>query len=240
MQIQKRKLFIILLILIFSMLLIVRGYTQETPKIDKVFPDTAPAGEMVFIRGSGFTADKSKVKVFFGDKTAKIVVAAEKSIAVEVPEGIEECDVIVEIDGKKSNPAPFKLGEKEDITSKAPRIKITLTVTDPIAKVGKTITGTFKVTGTENPVEINFKNQSPDVVALPDGNEQTVITSGGSENIYSFEIKALTGPRTYDISYNWKTCEIETTSKKETWETIDLTKKPSMEKNQCPDSKKEE
>lgn len=203
-------------------------FSQSLPKITKLFPDTASPGEMIIIIGEGFTSEAGKIIVYFGDKPVKAAVASDKSIAVDVPKDIRDCEVLVEINGIKSNSVTFKLGTAENTKSLEQKIKISLTVTDPVADVGKIITGTFKATGTENPVKINFKNQSPEVVSIEGGNEQTIVTSGGSENIYNFKIKALSGPKKYTISYSWQIHKLEIETKENIWEKINLIQKPSM------------
>lgn len=196
---------------------------QDAPKIEKLLPETGQAGSTVFIRGSGFTSQKEREHVFFGSTEAKVIVSTDSSIAVEVPQGSGSCPVSVVVDGKKSNEIPFAFGsggEAEESTT------ISLTVSDPVADVGKTITGTFQVKGTKDPVRIHFTNDSPDVIALDGGNEQTVVTSGGEANEYTFPIHALSGPKHYTISYSWKTVSGEETVTRSGWEKISLSVKP--------------
>lgn len=231
MQVCKKNYFTIIISFFLCSILFCKAYPQDAPSIIKLLPDHAVPGDTIFIiMGKGFMSDGNKVNVFFGDKIAKIVASSEKSIAVKVPEGIKNCEVVVEINGIKSNFVSFKVNTDEEGKTKTPKIKIQLTVSDPVADVGKVITGAFRVVGTEKPIEISFQNQSPDVISIEGGNNQTVITSGGTENIYSFKIKALTGPRKYTISYNWKIHEHQMMTTKYIWEEIDLNKKPSMKK----------
>ena len=246
---KKILLFILLFFFVPSVL-----FAAESPRIEKLMPPDAMPGKILIIRGTGFTTDKSKIKINFGGTPAKAITATDKSILTEVPPGVTECEITVEIEGQVSNPYSFKAGAGNAGASK-PGIEVKLTVTDPVAHVGTKITGTFTVTGTDAPLKIHFTNKSPEIVSVEGGNDQTIMTSGGSSNTYSFPIHAIAGPSLYTIAYNWKNFLVETreirviiekpgapatgespvppviTTPGNIWENIDLNIKPSMKKN---------
>jgi hypothetical protein len=185
---------------------------------------------MLIITGSGFSSEKAKVKVFFGETPGRVFVSSPVSIGVEVPRGQGECPLTVEVEGRRSSPAQFNIGEASGEKPASAGVRVSMEVSDPVADVGKTITGTFRVTGTERPVRIRFRNESPEVVSVDGGNEQSVVTRGGADNVYTFPIRAITGPRRYSFSFAWENYETEKTSHKKIWERVDLTLKQSQAK----------
>jgi len=56
-------------------------------------------------------------------------------------------------------------------------------------------------------VRIHFVNRSPAIVEFVGGNEQTVTSSGGTPNTCTFRIRGVSGPRLYDVDYDWRRAE---------------------------------
>lgn len=50
-------------------------------------------------------------------------------------------------------------------------------------------------------MKVWFKNKNPDVASIKGGDEQTVTSSGGENNIYIIDITGIDGTRKYKIKF---------------------------------------
>lgn len=176
---------------------------------------TGKVGGTVVIRGAGFGEQRENVSVFFGDAPAKVVSARDQSLLVQVPaEAPKVCDVVVEVNGRRSQPMKFEC-----------QPSIVLTVGKNPLPVGETTTGVFRVYHSDLPTTIQFVNESPDIVTFVAGDRQTGQTCGGANNIFEFQILGKGGPRTYDVGYSWTTSAVETQRYTLPWERTNPTRK---------------
>lgn len=170
----------------------------SSPVIKKLLPSKAGPGSMIFILGENFSREKSLLKVFFGEREAKVMKCNEESIAVEVPKDATDCQVRVKVGEAESAGAPFSSVAEQE----APRRpRVTLTVGKSPIEPGETTWGKFQVLNTTKPLKIWFANRNPDVASIKGGDQQTVTTSGGENNIYMIEITGIDGTRIYEIVY---------------------------------------
>lgn len=178
--------------------------SDDLIRIDKIIHPRSAPGSTIFIRGRNFP-DKNRIKVFFGDQEGKILTGNSESLAVVVPQVSEECQVYLLVDGRKSNLVTFTPGKGEEATpgtgSEEPGIAVKLTVGKPKIKEGETTWGKFTVTGTTRPVKIHFVNRDPGVASVDGGNEQTLKSSGGEENLLTITIRGTKGHAYYTIEY---------------------------------------
>ena len=73
-------------------------------------PDTGKAGDEITIEGMGFGNSAGSNSVYFGTLDTEIISWSDRQITVEVPTGVTDCDVTVEVDGAVSNKVSFKTG----------------------------------------------------------------------------------------------------------------------------------
>lgn len=158
----------------------------------------------MIVSGPGFGTSRNDVTVFFGCVGCRPLVVNDTSLAVNVPaDAAEACDVEVQVHGQFSNPVAFTMGEEASTTA-APRIRVKLQVGKNPLKIGEETSGVFTVENTRERVRIHFINKSPAVVEFVGGNEQTVTSSGGETNTATFTIRGITGPRMYNVDYDWQ------------------------------------
>jgi len=70
-----------------------------------------------------------------------------------------------------------------------------------LLKVGGHATLTLAVAGTEDPIELRLENTTPNIVSLERGNDQKVLTSGGSRNQATREVSARS-PGDFGLRYS--------------------------------------
>lgn len=202
------------------------------PVLQSLLPQAAAPGTTVFVTGSGFGSDRAAVTVRFGEVPGKVIVVRDTSLGVNVPEGAPaHCDVTVEVAGQRSNGLPFRVGEA---TEAAPRVRVRLDVgKNPLSR-GEETTGVFTVEGTEEPVRLHFVNSNPDAVEFVGGHDQTVTTTGGASNTYTFAIRGLAGQRLYRVAFDWKRpgAPEEAPEWKLPWGRVDVTAKPQPTRRQ--------
>jgi hypothetical protein len=195
------------------------------PSLSRLLPEKGPVGSTVFLTGTGFGSDRSRVKVLFSGVEGKLLAVRDTSLAVTVPEGAPARSlVLVEVDGQRSNALPFEVA-----SGGPPAVKVRLEVGKNPLGVGEETTGVFTVENSQEPVRIHFVNRNPEVVEFVGGNEQTVTTSGGSPNICTFTIRGISGPRLYGVDYDWKLASSppEPQEWKLPWGRVDMTAKPA-------------
>jgi len=176
----------------------------ERPTLKSLLPTQALDGATVIVSGTGFGTSRNDVTVFFGCVGCRPLVVNDTSLAVNVPaDAAEACDVEVQVHGQFSNPVAFTMGEEASTTA-APRIRVKLQVGKNPLKIGEETSGVFTVENTRERVRIHFINKSPAVVEFVGGNEQTVTSSGGETNTATFTIRGITGPRMYNVDYDWQ------------------------------------
>lgn len=169
--------FILLFVILSTFTVIAQDSTA--PVITELSPQEAKVKEQITIKGSNFSKDKGKNKVWFGKSRAEILEATPESLVVTVPDIKKACEVTVEAMGKKSNEVTFHV---------LPYLEFVLS--DKNISAGQKTTGVVRVKGSTKPWKIKVINKYYEVIDLVGGNEQEVITSGGADNIVTLELMA--------------------------------------------------
>jgi hypothetical protein len=186
------RLVLVLLIVLYS-----GAAWADGPVLDHILPQSGRAGSTVILFGSGFGADRTRVKARFGPTEARVITVRDASMVVEVPlEAPRQCDIVVERQGAVSRGVPFTC---------TPSVKLSV-AKNPL-RAGERTRATFRVYHESRPVDIHFVNRTPQIVHLEGGDEQTRRTSGGEDNSLSCEVVAVEGNEVYDIAYDWKPVE---------------------------------
>jgi hypothetical protein len=200
------------LLILFSLLL----PALADPVLTKLMPEKGKAGGTLVVMGEGFGTDRSKIKVFFGETEGRVVAARDTSLAVSVPREVaQKSEVRVVVDGVTSNTKSF-----ECLAS------VHLDVGKNPLPIGETTEGVFTVYHSTRPMTIKFVNESPSVVTFEGGDQQTVRTCGGEQNVYRFTIIGKSGPTLYDVGYSFSDNPSEFVEWKLPWNKADFTSKP--------------
>lgn len=198
---------------LFIILLLLGLPALAQPQITNLLTKNGKAGGVVLMKGSGFGQDKGKVVVNFGPAKGKIVRVSDESLAVTVPkDSPKQTQITVTVDGKTSNAVDFRC---------LPSVVVDV-AKNPLP-VGERTTGTLRVYHSEEPTNIKFWNESPQVVTFIGGDEQTVKTCGGPNNMYQFEVLGKSGPRLFTVGYEWGMTTRETVEWKLPWNKVDTT-----------------
>ncbi|MEW6368448.1 MAG: C1 family peptidase [Acidobacteriota bacterium] len=83
----------------------------DCPTIKSIKSKTSQPGSQATIRGTNLTSDASRIKVYFGTKTARVIRASAKWIRIQIPKRLKKgfVQVQLDIDGKKSNTFLFEI-----------------------------------------------------------------------------------------------------------------------------------
>jgi len=152
-----------------------------------VFPQMIALGDRLTLEGAGFRGDAQLDNVFLGDQPA-LVLAASSIALVALPNPhtvLGKTQLSVEAGGHSLVRALVTV--------------VALDVTGPtkLLSAGKNGILAVEVNGTDEPVAIEVRNLSPDVVRLPQGNVAEVKTSGGKTNVAKI---GLSGIKTGDYA----------------------------------------
>ncbi len=139
------------------------------------------------VEGYGFRGEADSTRVLLGDKPALVLAASPVALVVLPAPGSKEgpTQLLLEVGGRSPGPVPVTLVSFEMLAPEkplAPKEKGTLKV---------------RVRGTDQRLELEARNLTPDVVELPGGNPQRVISTGSSNNEAEIE---LLGVRPGDFS----------------------------------------
>jgi len=142
------------------------------------------------VRGSGFRGEADANRVYLGEVPA--VVLAASPVALVVLPGREAtpgpAQFVLEVAGRSPGPVPIRLVTIEMIAPAAAGLKR-----------GEKGTLQVRVRGSEEPLDLDVRNLSPDVVRLEGGDVQRVRTRGGGENSAPIVMEGL-HPGEYSIS----------------------------------------
>lgn len=195
------------------LLLVIALPAQAAPQITQLLTSTGKVGGIVLIKGQGFGTDRAKVDVRFGAAKAKVVRVSDDSLAVQVPK-----------ESQKETLITVKLGEE---TSNGVKFTCQPSVVIEVGKnplpIGENTTGTIRVYHSEEPTNVKFWNESTAVVSFLGGDEQTVKTCGGPNNIHQFQVVGKAGPRLYTVGYEWGMTTRETVEWNLPWNKVDTT-----------------
>jgi hypothetical protein len=146
-----------------------------------VFPQMIALGDRLTLEGAGFRGDAQLDNVFLGDQPA-LVLAASSIALVALPNPhtvLGKTQLSVEAGGHSLVRALVTV--------------VALDVAGPTKPLsaGKNGILAVEVNGTDEPVAIEVRNLSPDVVRLPRGNVAEVKTSGGKTNVAKIELSGI-------------------------------------------------
>ncbi len=141
------------------------------------------------VSGNGFQGDAGADRVTLGGKAALVVAASTIALVVIPAPGLDAgpAQFTVESDGRSSGPLPVTLVSLELSASKE-RLA---------AKESGVLT--VRVRGSSEPLIVEVRNLSPDLVALASGALQQVTTSGGEDNTAQVKMRGVR-PGDFSIS----------------------------------------
>jgi hypothetical protein len=133
------------------------------------------------VSGNGFQGDAGANHVTLGGKAALVAAASTIALVVIPAPGLDAgpAQFTVESDGRSSGPLPVTLVSLELSASKE-RLA---------AKESGVLT--VRVRGSSEPLVVEVRNLSPDLVALASGAVQQVTTSGGEDNTAEVKMRGL-------------------------------------------------
>lgn len=163
------------------------------PVVDTLLPAASSIRHSIFVRGRGFGEEAARVRVFFGRAECLPTTVTDTALSVKVPQGAPaECRLYVVRDGLWSNGVCFHVGRSVSMDVGA----------NPL-DVGATTQARFTALHTWAPVEIRYTLRNPDVVQIVEGNEGTLVTCGGPQNLATLNVRGIAGPRRYEIDYEF-------------------------------------
>jgi hypothetical protein len=173
----KKVALLIIILLLCSLPL----YAEDTtgPIIDEVIPPKAKVDEKVTIKGSNFHKEKKKNIVRFGTINADVLEASPDTLVVTVPKGAKVGGLSVEVMGHRSKEVRFYV---------LPYLEFQLT--EKNMTPGQKTKGVIRVLGSRKPWKIRVINKYYEVIDLPGGNDQVVVSSGGEDNKVELDIMA--------------------------------------------------
>lgn len=134
------------------------------------------------IRGSGFRGVADENRVVLGNEQATVLAAS--------PVGL------VALPGKHAAPGPVQLrveaGGSTASTSPVTLVSLEMSAEKPRLAPGEVGRLVVRVAGTDEPVELETRDLSPDVVEFPGGSPQRQATQGGAQNTAFFELRGKT------------------------------------------------
>ena len=201
----------------FLFALLLGQLAWAAPVLQELLPAQGKANGFVFLNGTGFGSDKEGLQVLFGGVPGKVVSAQDGKLSVQVPwEAPKQSQVqVIGADGAASNSLPFEC---------IPSVRL-MVEKNPIG-VGETTTARFQVYHYQQSMMIFFKNASPEVVNFPGGNQQSLRTTGGSDNHAQFSIVGIKGNLHYDVDYTWGKRSDEQVEWTLPWTHVPWTSKP--------------
>jgi hypothetical protein len=144
----------------------------EGPLVLRDAPMLVALTDRFVVNGTGFRAIADDTRVWLGEQPALVLAASPVALVVladpRTPPG--QATLVVEVEGRRTAPHALTLVGIELTTARAqlaPREKGALTV---------------RIRGSEQRLELETRNLSPDVVKLVGGDVQRVVSRGGAEN----------------------------------------------------------
>ncbi len=92
---------------VIIVMLVSVAMASAAPSINSIAPQSGPAGTNVAIAGTGFGSARGTSTVTFNGQSATAAKWTATEIIVRVPTGAKSGDVVVTVDGVKSNAASF-------------------------------------------------------------------------------------------------------------------------------------
>jgi hypothetical protein len=153
-------------------------------------PAIASLKNRIVIRGSGFEGDADHNDVTVGGQRALVLAASPfELIALASPDAPAGASQIAISSGDQKTSAPIQL---VDVVSEAGQRSVA---------PGKKMEIGLTVLGTTRPLELQLRNESPEIVRFQHGSSQRIRTRGGEVNSATLEVKGLrAGSYSYAIS----------------------------------------
>lgn len=131
------------------------------------------------IRGAGFHGVADENRVVLGSEPAAILAASPVCL--------------VALPGKNAVPGPVQLlveaGSSATSTSPVTLVALEMSAEKPRLAPGEAGRLNVRVVGTDEPVEIEAHNNSPDIVEFPGGSPQRRTSQGGAQNTLFIEMR---------------------------------------------------
>ncbi len=145
------------------------------------YPRIISVSDRFVVDGYGFRGDADGNRVTLADRPALVLAASPIALVLfPGPHAVEgPAQLLIEVGGRSPGPVPVTLVSTELTSPKkqlAPKEKGKLSV---------------HVRGTDQRVPLEVRNLTPQVVDLPRGNTQRVISSGGAVNTAEIEMQGL-------------------------------------------------
>jgi hypothetical protein len=153
------------------------------------YPHVMAVHDRFAIAGKGFRSAAGLNQVFLADRQCLVIAASSVSLVVlpgpHIPVGTTILSV--NVDGRE--------------TVSVPVTAVMLDVNGPLEAPNAGAPGKLiiRVHGTTEPVPVEVRNASTQIIQLLHGNIQSLVTSGGEENIAPVEVKFL-APGDYTIT----------------------------------------
>ncbi len=145
------------------------------------YPHTVAIHDRFTIEGEGFRGAADSNRVFLAGQVCLVLASSPVSLVIlpgpHTPARATSLHVIVE--GRDTGPIPIS-AVLLDFSGPAEAVSI--------GAQGKL---TVRVHGSTEPLAIEVRNASPQIIQFPDGNVQRLTTSGGEQNIAEVDMKFL-------------------------------------------------
>ena len=143
----------------------------EGVQVDE-FPHVISLHDRFTLSGSGFRGEAEANRAFLGNQPALVLAASPVGLVIAAsPHAAPgSTQLLIEVDGRSPGPVPITLVAFELASEKkqlAPKEKSKLVV---------------RVRGSEQPLELEARNLTPEVAKLAGGNVQRLTTRGGRDN----------------------------------------------------------
>ena len=133
------------------------------------------------VTGFGFRGEADGNRTLLGGQPALVLAASPVALVLlpgpRASPGATE--LLIEAGGRSPGPVPVTL--------------VSLEITSPGKRLAQGEKGklTVRVRGTDQKLQVEARNQTPEVVELSGGNVQRVISSGGSSNVAEIELEGV-------------------------------------------------
>jgi hypothetical protein len=136
--------------------------------------------DRVVVSGTGFRGEADANRVQLGGQPALVLAASPLTLSVisSKKASLGPARLVIDVGGAEATTTTTLVAF--ELTSEKPRI--------PPRKKGKLF---VRVLGSTQPLELEARNQTPDVIRFRRGDVQRLLTSGGAENTARIEVEGL-------------------------------------------------
>jgi hypothetical protein len=153
------------------------------------YPHVIAIHDRFTLEGSGFRSAADFNRVFLNGDPCLVVASSPVSIVALPGPGVPVGEVTLHVTVAGAEAGQFPISAVQ-LEFSGPGEAVTAGATGQL---------TLRARGTTEPLLLEVRNSSPEVIQLSNGNVQRVKTSGGDENIAPVDVKFLTGGN-YSVS----------------------------------------